>query len=350
VLYDALLDGYEPGAKSEDIRRVFAALRDELVPLVESIRHAPRQPDHSILERRYPVDAQSAFGRQAAEKIGFSFTDGRLDESHHPFCSSFGPGDCRLTTRYDEHDFPQAFFGTLHEAGHGIYEQGLDREQFGLPMGDTVSLGIHESQSRMWENLVGRSRSFWRHFFEPARKAFPEALGDVSADEFHFAINTVQPSFIRVEADEATYNLHIMLRFEMEPALISGDLPPADLPAVWNETFKRYLGLTPADDAQGCLQDIHWSGGLIGYFPTYALGNMYAAQFFEAARRELGDLDEMFARGEFEPLRRWLGENIHRRGRQYPAPRLVEVVTGRPLSHEPLVRHLKGKFDALYGL
>ena len=350
VPYDALLDEYEPGATAEQIAAVFFPLRNELTALAGAIRESGRRPDVTLLTRRYPIDAQREFGIAAARAIGFDFHSGRLDVAPHPFCSGVGPGDCRLTTRFDEHHFPGAFFGTLHEAGHGIYDQGLDPEAFGTPMGESVSLGVHESQSRLWENFVGRSRAFWQHFFEPARKAFPEALGDVSLDEFYWAVNDVRPSFIRVEADEVTYNLHIMLRFELEPALIAGDLKPQDVPAAWNEKFTEFLGITPPDDAQGCLQDIHWSAGLIGYFPTYALGNMYAAQFFEAARRELGDLDAQFAAGEFEPLRTWLNRNIHRRGKQYRAHHLIEVVTGQPLSHAPLMRHLHGKFDELYGL
>ncbi|MGH7128180.1 MAG: carboxypeptidase M32, partial [Planctomycetaceae bacterium] len=288
--------------------------------------------------------------RFAAETVGFNFHDGRLDVSAHPFCSGIGPGDCRLTTRYDERHFPGAFFGTLHESGHGMYDQGLDRDAWGTPMGDAVSLGIHESQSLMWENYVGRSRAFWSYFYGEAQQAFPEALAGVNVDTFHFAINDVRPSFIRVEADSVTYCLHIMLRFELEQKLISGDLKPADVPGAWNETFENYLGLTPPDDAAGCLQDIHWSGGLVGYFPTYALGHLYAAQFFAQAREDLGDLDAQFARGDFATLRGWLNENIHRRGCQYRPGRLVEVVTGRPLSHEPMMTFLREKFGALYGL
>ena len=350
IPYDALLDDYEPGMTAREVEALFTPLREELVPLVAAIRDSGRQPDVSILTRCYPVDVQRSFSIDAAKQIGFNFHDGRLDVAAHPFCSGFGPGDCRLTTRYDEHHFPGAFFGTLHEAGHGIYEQGLDRSAWGTPMGDSTSLGIHESQSRMWENFVGRSRAFWTRFFGPAQQAFPEALSDVGREDFFAAVNDVRPSFIRVESDEVTYNLHIMLRFEMEQPLISGDLAPADVPGVWNETFTRYFGITPTDDAQGCLQDIHWSGGGIGYFPTYALGNMYAAQFFVAAGEKLGDLEEQFARGEFEPLKNWLNENIHCHGKQYRANRLVEVVTGRSLSHQPLTDHLHRKFGELYEL
>ena len=348
--YDALLDDYEPGATAAEIEARFEPLREELVKLVSAIADSPRKPDESILTRRFPQDSQKSFSTTAATAVGFCFDSGRLDIAAHPFCSGFGPGDCRLTTRYDEHHFPGAFFGTLHEAGHGIYEQGLSRESFGTAMGESVSLGIHESQSRMWENLVGRSRPFWEHFFEPARQMFPEALSDVTLDEFYRAVNDVRPSFIRVEADEVTYNLHIMLRFELEQAMLSGDLTAEDVPAVWNETFTRYFGITPADDAEGCLQDVHWSAGLFGYFPTYALGNLYAAQFFEQADSDLGGLHGQFARGEFTPLKTWLNEKIHRQGQRFRAQRLVEEVTGHPLSHEPLLRHLHSRFDPLYDL
>ena len=349
-LYDALLDEYEPGASTTEIRDVFSSLRDELVPLVQAIADAATRPDIEIVERNYPVDAQETFGRMAAEKIGFDFHRGRLDVTAHPFCSGIGPGDCRLTTRYDPNHFNGAFFGTLHEAGHGMYEQGLQADAFGTPLGESVSLGIHESQSRMWENLVGRSKAFWQHFYPTATEHFPEALNGVSIDQFYGAINEVRPSFIRVEADEVTYNLHIMLRFEMEQALIGGDLSIGDVPGAWNETFEKFLGLTPPDDANGCIQDVHWSAGLIGYFPTYALGNLYASQFFRAAGEALGDLNEMFANGEFAPLKQWLNENIHQQGQRYRATKLVEVVTGSPLSPEPLLTHLKTKFGELYSL
>ena len=350
VPYDALLDQYEPGMTSAEVRRLFTPLRDELVQLIAAIRDSGRHPDRTLIERNYPVEAQKTFSIAAATRIGFNFQEGRLDVAAHPFCSGFGPGDTRLTTRYDPHHFPGAFFGTLHEAGHGIYDQGLEKSQFGLGMGSAVSLGIHESQSRLWENFVGRSKAFWTHFYAAAQQAFPEALGNVAMPDFWWAINDVQPSFIRVEADEATYNLHILLRFELEQPLVSGDLQPADVPAAWNETFTRYFGITPPDDAQGCLQDIHWSGGGIGYFPTYTLGNMYAAQFFIAAQKDLGDLHAQFARGEFAPLKDWLNARIHQPGKQFRAQRLVEVVTGASLSHGPLMQHLHAKFDELYGL
>ena len=348
--YDALLDDYEPEELTARVGQVLMALRNDLVPLVAAIRQSGRGPDTTILGREYPVDVQEAFGRAAAAAIGFDFARGRLDVTAHPFCTTLGPNDCRITTRYQDHFFNAAFFGTLHEAGHGIYEQGLPADQFGLPLGEAVSLGIHESQSRLWENLVGRGRPFWQHFFTEAQRRFPAALGPVSLDDFYFAANDVRPSLIRVEADEATYNLHILIRFEMEQAMLSGDLPTADAPAAWNGKYEQYLGIRPANDAEGVLQDVHWAAGLVGYFPTYTLGNLYASQFFAAADAQLGGLAAQIARGEFQPLRDWLREKIHRHGQRYPAAELVRQVTGRPLSPEPLLAHLRSKFGPLYGI
>jgi carboxypeptidase Taq len=348
--YDALLDDFEPEAKTSEVAVVLAALRDELAPLVQAIMQSGKRGPVEMLARRYPRDAQEAFGKMAAAAIGFDFQRGRLDVTHHPFCSGMGPHDCRITTRYDEQFFSSAFFGILHEAGHGIYDQGLRPDQFGLPPGTYLSLGIHESQSRMWENLVGRSRAFWRHFFPQLVAAFPAALQGIQPDEWFWAINHVQPSLIRVEADEATYNLHIIIRFELEQALLTGDLPVGDLPAAWREKYRQYLGIEPPTDADGCLQDIHWSAALIGYFPTYSLGNLYASQFYEQADRDLGGIDEQLARGEFAPLKEWLQRNIHQRGQCYSAAELVELVTGQPLSHAPLMRHLRGKLGPLYGV
>ena len=348
--YDALLEDYEPGETAANLTRVFAALRADLVKLIGDVVGSGRRPDAAILRRDYPVDRQAAFGRMAASAIGFDFEAGRLDVTVHPFCSGLGAGDTRMTTRYDARDLGQAQFGTLHKTGHGLYDQGLDPAHHGTPMGSSVSLGIHESQSRMWENFVGRSRSFWTHFFPMARHMFHESLGGVSADDLHFAINDVRPSFIRVEADEATYNLHILLRFELEQALLTGDLKAGDAPGAWNERFKKYFDLTPPDAAQGCLQDVHWSSGGIGYFPTYSLGNLYAAQFFAQAGKDLGDLDAQFSRGEFRPLLDWLRTHIHRQGMRYTAGQLVERITGKSLSHEPLMAHLRTKYGALYGI
>ncbi|HEY0984563.1 MULTISPECIES: carboxypeptidase M32 [unclassified Schlesneria] len=350
IPYDALLDDYEPGMTAAEVEKVFSPLRDELVKLVAAIQQSSKRPHVEILSRHYPKTPQIVLAEGASKAIGFDFEAGRVDESAHPFCSGFGPGDCRLTTRYHDHHFNSAFFGVLHESGHGIYEQGLPRDSFGLGIGQSTSLGIHESQSRLWENFIGRSRSFWQYLYPTAQMAFPQALGDVSLEEFYFAINDVRPSLIRVEADEVTYNLHIMLRFEIEQLLIAGDLKPADVPGVWNEKFKSYFGLTVPDDSHGCLQDIHWSAGLLGYFPTYALGNMYAAQIFAAANRDLGAIDELSATGKLKTLKNWLNEKIHRHGKRYPAKTLVEKVTGETLSHQPLIAHLKSKYSELYGL
>jgi carboxypeptidase Taq len=329
---------------------VLAELREALVPLVAEIAESGKQPDVSIVARRYPVDVQEKFSKLASAAIGFDYARGRVDTTAHPFCTGLGPNDCRITTRYEERFFNSAFFGTLHEAGHGIYDQGLRAEWYGLPPGEAISLGIHESQSRMWENLVGRSRAFWRHFYPQAQKLFPEALSDVSLDAFYFAINDVRPSLVRVEADEATYNLHILIRFELEQALLADEIPIADVPAAWNDKYQEYLGIRPPSAADGVLQDVHWSAGLVGYFPTYSLGNLYASQFFETADRELGGLDEQFARGEFEPLKDWLGGKIHRHGQCYSAAELVEKVTGKTLSPAPLMAHLRAKLAPLYGL
>jgi carboxypeptidase Taq len=346
--YDALLDEYEPGETAAGLKRTFDALRPPLVELVRRIVDSGRKAPAEILERHYPAVAQQRLARDAAAAVGFDFSAGRLDVSAHPFCSGIGPGDTRMTTRYDEQYFGDAFFGTLHETGHGLYDQGLPPEHFGTPLGDAVSLGIHESQSRMWENLVGRGRPFWRLFLPKARALFPQALEGVSEDDWYFAVNDVRPSLIRTEADEATYNLHVMLRFELEQAMLRGEVSADDVPAAWNEKMCEYLGQTPPDDTRGCLQDIHWSAGLVGYFPTYTLGNLNAAQFFEAARRDVGDLDAMFARGEFAPLLAWLREKIHRHGRRYTARDLARRVTGKDLSAEPLLRHLRGKAAELY--
>jgi carboxypeptidase Taq len=349
-IYDALLDPYEPDERASNLRKVFEGLRGPLVDLIGRIASSGKQAPIELVERSYPVAGQEKLSRMGATAIGFVFNCGRMDISVHPFCSDEGPGDVRITTRYDEHHFGDAFFGVLHETGHALYEQGLPREKFGQPIGHAISLGIHESQSRMWENLVGRTRSFWEHFLPKAKEVFGNTMCDISLDQWYFAINDVRPSFIRVEADEATYNLHILLRFELEQAMLTNDLSIDDLPGAWNERMKKYLGITPPNDAQGCLQDIHWSGGSIGYFPTYTLGNLYAAQFFEAARKDLGDLDAQFAKGEFAPLLGWLREKIHRHGQRYSARELVKRATGSDLSAKPLLEHLNRRASELYGV
>jgi carboxypeptidase Taq len=348
--YDALLDEFEPGAKTSKVAEVLEALRVDLVPLVDAIGSSSQNLPIDILHRHYPVEAQEKFVLEASAKIGFEYNRGRLDVTHHPFCTEIGPNDCRITTRYDETFFSSAFFGTLHEAGHGIYEQGLPQTHYGLAAGQYCSLGIHESQSRMWENLVGRSRSFWQYFFPIAAKQFPAALRDCSADQFYAAVNHVEPSLIRVEADEATYNLHIIIRFELEQMLIDGVLAVEDLPDAWNEKYQQSLGVAPDNFSDGVLQDVHWSAGLMGYFPTYSLGNLYASQLFSAAQNELGDLDSMFAAGEFGPLKNWLNTNIHAHGKRYCSGELCQLATGTPLSQSHLISDLTEKLSALYKL
>ena len=294
--------------------------------------------------------ACTRFASEAANLVGFDFNAGRLDVTTHPFCQGIAPGDTRITTRYNPKRFPDAFFGTLHEAGHGIYDQGLDREQFGAPMGDAVSLGIHESQSRLWENLVGRSRAFWELMYPKAQIHFPKTLAGVPLDDFYAAINDVRPSFIRVEADEVTYGLHIILRFEIENDLINDRLKVADVPTAWNERFTKFFGITPPHDSLGCLQDVHWSAGLFGYFPTYALGTMYASQFFLGAQKDIPDLYGKFRKGQFGELKHWLNEKIHLQGQRYPSEKLVKVVTGQEPSHKPYMDYLRAKYGELYGV
>ncbi len=347
--YDALLDEYEQGMTAKQVEALFAPLRQHTPDLVARLQSAPKKPDTSILHRHFPREAQEKFCRLIAEAFGFDWQSGRLDPTVHPFATRLGPGDVRITTRYYEDFLSPALFGTAHELGHALYEMGLPQEHWGTPMGESASLGIHESQSRMWENFVGRSRAFWEYFYPIAQQHFT-ALQDVALDDFVFAINAVQPSTIRVEADEVTYNLHIILRFELELALMRGELEVDDLPSAWNERFEKYMGFRPPSDAEGVLQDVHWSGGMIGYFPTYTLGNLYAAQFYEQAERDLGDLSALFRKGEFRPLLEWLVQNIHQQGKRYTANQLAERVTGKPLSAESLLNYFQRKFPALYGI
>ena len=349
-IYDALLDIYESGMTVKQLDPLFSGLRDAIVPLVKAVGESPNQPDTSFLDiGQFPEDKQREFSIKVAEGIGFDFEAGRMDTSTHPFCSGAGPNDVRFTTRYDE-EFPfGCLYGVMHETGHGTYEQGLLEEHEGTPMGQAVSLGVHESQSRMWENQVGRSRPFWDHWYGAAQEHF-NSLQDVSLDDFYFAINHVEPSLIRVEADELTYNLHIIIRFELEQALIDEQIKPADLPEAWNTKYQQYLGIQPPTDADGVMQDVHWSAGLVGYFPTYSLGNLYAAQFYQQADKDIGGLDELFRRGEFLELKRWAGEKIHQRGRNVTPAELVQEVTGEPLSHTYLIDHLQSKLSPLYGI
>jgi carboxypeptidase Taq len=348
--YDALMDDYEPGARWPAVAARFDRLRAGLVPLVRACTEARRRPDDALLRQSFPIEDQRRFVRHVASRIGFDFDRGRLDTTDHPFCSTLGPDDVRITTRWDDRCLPTALFGVLHEAGHGLYEQGLPRDWYGLPPGEAASLGIHESQSRLWENLVGRSRAFWEWCIGPAREAFPAALGRAAAADVHDALLVVRPSFIRVEADEVTYNLHVMLRFDLERAVIRGELAVADLPAAWNERFERDFGIGPAHDAEGVLQDIHWSAGLWGYFPTYTLGTMFAAQLMAAAERELGGLAGDFAAGRFAGLLGWLRERVHAAGRTLESDALVAQVTGRPVDEAWLLESLQVRYGPVHGL
>lgn len=350
MAYDALLDYYEPGATTKQVSEVFSALRPELSALVRKVKGAKRQPKNEILTRHYPVEGQRKLSELAMTTLGFDRERGRLDLTTHPFCRSLGPGDVRLTTRYDPHYVGDGLFSTIHEAGHGMYEQGLNTEQLRLAGGRACSMGVHESQSRLWENQVGRSAAFWDFYYGPTQEIFPEVLKDVSREDFVFAVNSVEPSFIRTESDEVTYNLHIILRFEMEQGLLSGDIGIDDVPHAWNTKFEELFGIVPPNDAQGCLQDIHWSTGDLGYFPTYTLGNLYAAQFMEKAQADLGDLGEHFRRGQFTPLKQWLAKNIYAVGATSLPDELCRRVTGKPLSPAPLLAYLKAKVSHFYGV
>jgi carboxypeptidase Taq len=344
--YDALLDNFEPGMTSDRVSALFTQLETQLVPMVASLRDKLETAPDDVRTREFPVDRQRAFMEIVAKALGFNMESGRLDVVQHPFCSMIGPGDVRIGLRYLPNNFAGGFFALVHEVGHALYDHGLDPEQYGTPMGEPVSLGIHESQSRLWENYVGRSHGFWRHFYPQLQTTFHESLRDISLDTFRQAVNRISPGLIRVQADELTYNLHIVIRFEIERALLSGNLVAADLPGAWNELYTRRLGITPPDDTTGCLQDIHWSEGLIGYFPTYTLGNVYAAQLFAAAERALGPLEEAFAEGDFTTLRTWLGENVHRHGRRYKPAEIVELATGSAPDPSALIETLSRRYQS----
>ena len=347
--YDALLDEYEPDTTWADIDRVFRALRADLVPIVQALADA-EPPDAAFLHRPYDETKQWDFGLDMLRACGYDFDYGRQDRSAHPFSTSFAITDCRITTRISPDFFPTGLFGTLHECGHALYELGVDPAFARTPLAGGTSLGMHESQSRMWENLVGRSRPFWQWAYPKLYATFPEALGGVSEAEFYRAINRVEPSPIRVEADEVTYNLHVMLRFQIETGLIDGSLAVDDVPDAWNAAMEDLLGFTPPSDADGCLQDVHWSLGALGYFPTYTLGNLMSVQLFEAAERDLGDQGEAFARGEFAPLLGWLREHVHRFGRSRTAAEILHDATGDSLDAAPWLNYVRAKFGDVYDI
>ncbi|MCP3144385.1 carboxypeptidase M32 [Pyxidicoccus xibeiensis] len=349
--YDALLEGHEPGMRVERLTPVLAALREHLIPMVAKLAAAPARPVPRLFEgRHYDKDAQWAFTLRLLKDIGFDLEAGRQDLSIHPFTGGTHPQDVRLTTHLDESSPLPAIFSTIHEAGHGLYEQGFSPEHYRTPLANAPSMGLHESQSRLWENIIGRSRPFWEHYFPALRSAFPQALSGVELDGFHAAVNEVRPSLIRIESDEVTYNLHIALRYELELLLVRDELPLADLPAAWNARMEKYLGVTPPDDARGVLQDIHWAWGELGYFPTYSLGNLYAASLHRAAERAIPDLSGHLRRGELLPLRDWLRTHVHSQGFRLPAEELVRAVTGHGLTDTDFLAYLKEKYGALYGV
>ncbi len=347
--YDALLDNYEPGMKVARLTPVLEALRKKLTPIVEALTSRP-PPKDIFAGKQFDAEAQWKLTFELLTAMGFDLEAGRQDKSVHPFTGGTHPRDVRLTTRiYDTTPLP-ALFGAIHEGGHGLYEQGFAEEHYRTTIAAAPSMGLHESQSRLWENIIGRSRPFWSHFFPRLQAAFPQALAGVTTDDFYRAVNRVEKSLIRVDADEVTYNLHIVLRYELELVLLRGDLPVGDLPGAWNEKMKAMLGVTPPTPVLGVLQDIHWAWGELGYFPTYALGNLYSASLHAAAKRELPDLAGSVGRGELKPLREWLSGKIHREGFRYFAEDLVTRVTGRGLTDEDFIAYLKGKYSELYGV
>ncbi|ATO36151.1 MULTISPECIES: carboxypeptidase M32 [Geobacillus] len=347
--YNTLLDQYEPGMTVELLDGLFGQLRERIVPLVHAISAVSDKPDTSFLFAPFPKEKQRAFLLELLRELGYDFGKGRLDETVHPFAIGLNPNDVRITTRYDERDFRTAVFGTIHECGHALYEQHISEALVGTPLASGASMGIHESQSLFLENMIGRHPSFWKRHYPRLQQYAPEQFADVSLDAFYRAINEAKPSLIRIEADELTYPLHIMVRYEIEKQLFAGELEAADLPDVWNEKYEQYLGIRPHNDAVGVLQDVHWSGGSFGYFPSYALGYMYAAQFKQALEKEL-DLAQLLEEGNITPIREWLTANIHRFGKTKKPLDLVRDATGEPLNADYLIQYLEAKYKPLYRL
>ena len=338
--YDVLLDDFEPGMKTAEVRTVFDRLKQEQVPLVAAARAVGERP---VRRATFPLEGQQEFELNVIRRFGFDPSEWRLDTAVHPFAASIAPTDIRLTTRYFD-DNLDGLFGTMHECGHGLYEHGVARELVRTPLASGASLALHESQSRMWENMVGRSLPFWRYFYPELQRTFPDALRNVALQDWYRSVNWVEPSLIRVEADEATYNLHIILRFELEQELLADTIDLDELPEVWNERMQKYLGVEPRDHALGVLQDMHWAIGAIGYFSTYALGNVISGQLWEQANVAIPDLPEQFEQGEFDALSGWLRENLWRHGRKFTPRELVERITGGGLDSEPYLRYLRGKY------
>jgi carboxypeptidase Taq len=346
--YDALLEAFEPGMRVAQLEPILTGLRDELVPFVARVLAEPA-PDASFLAGPFDHDRQLAFSERILRDLGFDFSAGRQDLSTHPFCGGPGPTDVRLTTHVYDSLEPGCLFSSMHECGHGLYEQGMDAAFARTSVGHAPSLGLHESQSRFWENVIGRSNAFWERYLPVAREFFPGRLDGVDPEAFTRAVNRVAASPIRIFADELTYNLHILLRFDLELALLREELEVADLPTAWRDRMESYVGYTPKDDVEGVMQDIHWSWGELGYFPTYSLGNLYASAIREAMEQDLS-IDEHVRGGEFGPILGWLRERMHRRGHLLPGEELMQQVTGRPLSHDAFMRYVRGKFGALYGV
>ena len=340
--YDVLLDDYEPGTTTAETRAVFDRLKEQLVPLIAEVAS---DEDDSFMRGPFSEDGQRALSLEAMTAFGFDPESFRLDVAVHPFCTHFATSDIRVTTRYQEHDL-ESLFSSMHEIGHGVYERGVSPALERTPLATGCSSGLHESQSRLWENVVGRSLPFWRWFYPRAQATFPDVLGDVPLESFHRAVNRVRPSFIRVDADEVTYGLHIILRFELEQELLSGALSTADLPEAWNARFARFFGLEVPEPRLGVLQDVHWSAGAFGYFPTYQLGNVMSVQIWEAARAALPDLDEQFEQGDFSALGEWLRESLYALGRKLTPKETLERVAGAPLDPEPYLRYLREKYGA----
>jgi carboxypeptidase Taq len=346
--YDALLDEYEKGATVAMLDPIFGEIREKFPSLLQKIKAAQQVSDECFY-RHFPKEDQWNFGIEVLTKMGFDFDAGRQDYSVHPFTTSFSASDVRLTTRVDEDNFASMLWSCIHEAGHGLYEQGLPEQQYGLPLGAAASLSIHESQSRLWENCAGRGLDFWTFFYPRLQQYFPEQLSDVSLESFYKAINKVEPSLIRTEADEVTYHFHVMIRYEIEKGLMDGSLKPEELPAKWSEMYSRYLGVTPADDKTGVLQDVHWSHGSFGYFPTYTLGSFYAIQFFDQAERDIKGLPEQIVNGELTPLLQWLREKVHKHGRRYYSDDLCKLITGKGLDPAVFFEYARKKYSRIYG-
>jgi carboxypeptidase Taq len=349
-VYDALLDSYEPDMKTSQVSEIFDGVRRELVPLVRAISENSDAVDDSVVHRTYDPVKQWELASKALKAIGYDFERGRMDKVPHPFCTTFSNHDVRVTNRVLPNFLNSALYGALHEGGHALYELGSPDRFERTNLSGGTSLSVHESQSRMWENLVGRSRPFWQFFFPEFRKTFRKNAADMDAEKMYRAVSKVQPSYIRVEADEVTYSLHVMLRFEAENMLLENKLQVSELPSWWDEAMSSYLGVTPPDVARGVLQDVHWSLGYYGYFPTYSLGTILSAQLFETARKVFPDMDEQFARGEFTPLREWLTENIYQHGRKYTLNELAVKITGEPLQTRSYINYLKTKYSEIYSL